>query len=67
MAQLKGCTGHTTDCHHQEGREGDKLLNEENWLPVCRPCHNYITEHSNEAIEKGLSERRNVSIEKRNN
>lgn len=60
MAQLKNCTGYTVDCHHQNGRAGDELMNEENWLPVCRNCHDFITEHSNVAIAKGLSLRRNT-------
>jgi hypothetical protein len=30
------------------------------WIAVCRPCHNWITEHSAEAIELGLSVRRNT-------
>jgi hypothetical protein len=44
--------------HHQKGR-GIHLNEVAYWLAVCRPCHNWITEHSKEAIEMGLSEKRN--------
>ncbi len=57
-ARLAGCTGLTADCHHMAGKIGKLLTDENNWLPVCRNCHNWITENSKEAIEKGLSKKR---------
>lgn len=51
-----------TDVHHQMGRVGfadDKeiplLLDVRYWIPVCRAAHNWITEHSKEAVEQGYS------------
>jgi hypothetical protein len=32
----------TVDCHHIRGRNGELLLDERYWLPVCRWCHNFI-------------------------
>lgn len=32
------------------------------WLAVCHDCHTWITEHSKEAIELGLSDPRNTPI-----
>lgn len=58
MARLKGCQYHATDVHHKAGKVGDLLTDTDHWLPVCRKCHTWITEHSREAIELGLSERR---------
>lgn len=63
----KWCAYHGKPClpvdiHHQMGRIGfadDKeiplLLDTRYWIPVCRIAHNWITEHSTEAIELGYS------------
>ena len=65
-ARLTGCMGNTWDCHHRAGKENEMLLIEKYWLPVCRNCHDIIGEMPIEqAIELGLSERRNVNIEQR--
>jgi hypothetical protein len=53
--KLPGCTILATEIHHQKGRENYLLLDTQYWLPVCRSCHNTITEHSKLAIEKGFS------------
>lgn len=55
LASLHGCTKVATDVHHKKGRENKLLLDKQYWLPVCRSCHDWITEHSKEAIEMGLS------------
>ena len=57
QAKLVGCTGNATDVHHKAGR-GENHLKMSTWLAVCRSCHSWITEHSKEAIEMGLSESR---------
>jgi hypothetical protein len=49
----------STECHHKKGREGNRLLDERYWLPVCRSCHSFITEDSAEAIRQGYSLPRN--------
>ncbi len=59
-AKLKGCTRQSTQVHHRQGRMGDLLTDTSKWLAVCWSCHNFITEHSNEAFELGLSIRRNT-------
>lgn len=51
------CTEKTDDPHHRKGR-GIYLLMVDSWLPVCRNCHIYITNHPEEAIRKGWSESR---------
>lgn len=44
------------DCHHMAGRNTiELLLDETKWLPVCDPCHKFITENSKFAIENGYS------------
>lgn len=53
-ARLTGCTGHTSDVHHMRGR-GAMLLKTEYWLPVCRNCHNIITDDSALAFSEGFS------------
>lgn len=44
----------TKDCHHMAGKEGELLLDEKWWLPVCRKCHDWIGDHSNSARDLGL-------------
>jgi hypothetical protein len=56
-ADLDGCRKKATEVHHKIGR-GIHLNDTEHWLAICRNCHTWITEHSKEAIELGLSERR---------
>lgn len=50
------------DIHHQMGRAGfadDKeiplLIDVRYWIPVCRQAHEWITQHTKEAIEQGFS------------
>lgn len=62
-AQLSCCRKYATEVHHKQGREGWILLIVRWWLPVCKPCHDHITEHSEEAIELGLSMQRNTARE----
>jgi len=44
-----------SECHHMRGRNGKLLMDERYWLPVCRKCHRFLTEHSKLARELGLS------------
>ena len=44
----------TSECHHIRGRNGKLLLDENYWLPVCRWCHNFITEQGKLARKLGL-------------
>lgn len=46
------CGVMATDIHHK-ARRGKNLNNEETWMPVCRPCHNYIESNGKWAREKG--------------
>ena len=57
-ASLPKCTKNSTDIHHKKGR--DKYHNDPTtWLSVCRTCHDWIETHPTEAIELGLSIKRN--------
>jgi hypothetical protein len=54
-AMIEGlCTTHTQDCHHTNKRNGSRLLDEKFWLPVCRPCHHFITNNPGWARDNGL-------------
>lgn len=58
---VKGvCITVATGLHHKQGR-GKNYLNKELLLRACNPCHTFITENSNWAIENGLSLKRNDS------
>ena len=62
-AKIPGCTSTATDIHHKAGR-GKYYLITTTWISVCRSCHNWITEHSKEAIELGFSTSRlNINLE----
>ena len=61
-ANLPGCTKQATEIHHKRGKTNHSLNQVEHFLPICRNCHNYITEHSAEAIKLGLSERRTAKM-----
>lgn len=58
QAKLNKCSINSTDVHHKKGR-GPSYLDVTTWLSVCRTCHIYIEEHPKEAIELGLSIKRN--------
>lgn len=57
-AKLEGCRIVANQCHHISGRQGALLTDVSNLMAICDPCHAWITEHSKEAIEMGLSKSR---------
>ena len=57
VCEFPGCSKKATDKHHPAGRQGKRLNGKKKYL--CRKHHDWITEHSKEAIEMGLSEFRN--------
>ncbi len=57
MARLDGCTGITSDVHHMRGRN-IYLLDETEFLLVCRNCHSWIELHPAQAKELGFSKNR---------
>ena len=44
----------TDDVHHKMGCEGQLLLDERWWMPVCRLCHDWIEDHGRAARELGF-------------
>jgi len=58
-AHVQGiCAGQATEIHHKAGKIGKDLIDELNFLAVCRGCHNYIEEKRTWAMEKGFSIKR---------
>jgi 5-methylcytosine-specific restriction endonuclease McrA len=47
------CGGQSQEVHHKKSRTGEHLLDESNFMAVCRNCHQYIEENSKESLEKG--------------
>lgn len=47
------CSTFSTDVHHIAGRTGDLLNDINNWMAVCRGCHDWIENHPKESIEIG--------------
>jgi hypothetical protein len=44
----------TVDVHHKMGCEGNLLLDERYWMPICRAHHDYFEDHGREARELGF-------------
>jgi cytochrome oxidase assembly protein ShyY1 len=59
ICEVVGCNRQAVDIHHQKGRENDLLLDTNFFMAICREHHIYYTEHSKEAIEQGVSYKRN--------
>jgi len=59
-ADMPGCTEAATECHHQQGRIGELMLDSTKWLAVCHSCHEKITAMNiDEAVSRGFSLYRN--------
>lgn len=53
------CPGRASEVHHKAGRGSGVFFDHDLWLPACHEGHAYLTNHPAEAIEAGLSVRRN--------
>lgn len=47
-----------TDLHHAAGRLGAALLRVEDFVALCRPCHEWAGQNPTAAIESGISKPR---------
>jgi hypothetical protein len=45
------------------GRDGYRLLDQSGFKALCRPCHQWVTEHPTEAFDVGLSVHRGAEGE----
>ena len=43
----------SVEIHHTRGRENERLVDEADWMAVCRPCHQWIETNRTEAYERG--------------
>lgn len=52
------CSNLATDVHHKKGGSDRCVTLEQldTWIAVCRNCHNWIHDHSQEAKDLGLEE-----------
>lgn len=57
-AHLPGCQINASDIHHTAGRVGNLLLDDTQFLAVCRTCHGWIETHPEEAKVLELSKSR---------
>lgn len=64
VCEVEECNIKAIDIHHQRGKEGERLLDTNFFMSVCRKHHEEMTEHSKEAIEKGHSFLRTGKSEK---
>lgn len=56
-ANLPGCKIKSTECHHVRGR-GQYYLDDSTYLALCTPCHKWINEHNEAALEMGFCKSR---------
>jgi len=49
------CLQKSDSIHHKCGRIGELFLNQQFWLPICTPCHEFVEKNPNIAKELGLS------------
>lgn len=57
MCQRCGSAG-PLEVQHKAGRIGGRLLDMDNLVTLCSPCHRWATEHPLQALAEGFSERR---------
>lgn len=57
-ARLDGCTGQSTDLHHAAGRSGKQLLKVDDFIALCRNCHDKMEILDKEARAAGLKKTR---------
>ena len=55
ICECVGCYQPSTDVHHMKGRSGDRLVDEEFFLAVCRSCHMEIENQPIWAKKMGYS------------
>lgn len=53
LCQFRPCGNSSTEIHHMNGRNGDRLIDVEYFMAICRNCHTWIHEHPKEARKKG--------------
>lgn len=53
MAKLHGKTVRATEVHHRNGREGERLNDQEYWIAVSNEGHKYIHANPKVAYEQG--------------
>lgn len=58
-ARIQGiCQGGSNQIHHKKGRIGNDLTDESNFLACCGPCHHFIENNREFAMEQGFSIKR---------
>lgn len=60
---LPGCRHTSTTVHHVAGRQGLRLIDVNNFLAACMPCHETIEHEPEMAKENGFSKSRLSVIE----
>lgn len=56
VGKLEGCLIVATELHHVQGKENERLIDEDNVIPLCNKCHRKVTDMGiDAAIELGLS------------
>lgn len=62
-ARFAGCTEKATQVHHMQKRTGFFLIMSKLFFPICDHCHKHATQHSKEAVERGISISRHTKVE----
>jgi len=58
QVKLPGCKIYASDVHHAQGRTGNLLVDVDNFVAICRPCHDYVELNPLWSKENGFSKNR---------
>lgn len=58
VCEVENCFNPSTEIHHISGRSGELLVDVNNFLAVCRTCHQYIELNPVWAKQQGYSKSR---------
>jgi len=58
--EVVDCHNKSSQIHHMQGREGEKLTDTDKFLAVCPSCHERITNDTQWAITNGYSYPRTI-------
>lgn len=53
VCEVWNCGEKSTEIHHLQGKVGSLLIDVNNFLAVCRKCHDYIHDNHAWSIEQG--------------
>lgn len=60
VCEVEHCQGVSVEIHHKYGKEGERLIDINHFLAVCRKCHDYIHDNHAWSVHYGYKELRSI-------